>query len=99
MAMGFGAAGHEADYFLQLCKDQFDVLYHEGAESGRVMCIALHAYVIGHPHRIGYLDQALSYILGHDDVWVTTADQIADHYMANHFDEAVAYRVPGMDRD
>jgi allantoinase len=96
MAMGFGAAGFEADYFLQLCKDQFDQLYEEGAESGRVMCISLHAYVIGHPHRIGYLDEALSYILGHEGVWLTTAEEIAEHYLTSDFDAAVSHEVPGM---
>ena len=35
--------------------DQFDVLYKEGAKSGRVMAIALHPYLIGVPHRIGAL--------------------------------------------
>ena len=35
--------------------DQFDVLYREGAKSGRVMAIALHPYLIGVPHRIGAL--------------------------------------------
>ncbi len=94
MAMGFGASAFEADYFVQLCKDQFDVLYEEGAESGRVMCVSLHAYVIGQAHRIGYLDEALSYILGHDDVWLTTADQIAEHYIANHLEAAVAHELP-----
>ena len=39
--------------------DQFDVLYREGAKSGRVMAIALHPYLIGVPHRIGALDAAL----------------------------------------
>ena len=29
--------GFEADYLAQIIKDQFDVLYKEGAESGRVM--------------------------------------------------------------
>lgn len=93
MAMGFGAGGYEADYFLQVCKDQFDVLYREGAESGRVMCIALHAYVFGHAHRIGYLDQALDYVLGHEGVWQATADEIAEYYLENYFDDALEHRI------
>ncbi len=87
MTEGFalGLGGHEADYFLQICKDQFDVLYEEGAESGRVMCIALHTSIFGMPHRVGYLDQALEYILSHDGVWATTADKIADHYLEHNY--------------
>lgn len=93
MAMGFGATGYEADDFVQICKDQFDQLYTEGADDGRVMCIALHAYVMGHPHRIGYLDEALSYILAHEGVWVATGDEIASHYLENYYDAAVAHDV------
>jgi allantoinase len=90
MTEGFagGLGTHESEYFLQICKDQFDVLYEEGAESGRVMCIALHTSIFGAPHRVAYLDEALRYILSHDGVWATTADKIADHYLEHHYDEA-----------
>jgi hypothetical protein len=30
------------DYFLQMIRDQSDTNYHEGEESGRVMCLPLH---------------------------------------------------------
>jgi hypothetical protein len=62
--------------------DQFDVLYREGAKSGRVMAIALHPYLIGVPHRIGALDKALKYISKHKKVWKTTGSEIAAHYTA-----------------
>ena len=74
-----------------MCKAQFDQLYKEGAESGRVMCIALHPYLTGQPHRVKYLDEVLSYIMSHEGVWQTTADDIADYYIANHYDEAVTH--------
>ena len=80
---------YEGDYFARICKDQFDRLYQEGAESGRVMCIALHPFLIGQPHRIKYLEEILGYTMGHDAVWQTTADEIADYYMANYYDQAV----------
>jgi peptidoglycan/xylan/chitin deacetylase (PgdA/CDA1 family) len=81
----------EGEYFARICKDQFDQLYREGAESGRVMCIALHPYLIGQPHRVKYLDELLTYIMSHDGVWQTTADEIAEYYIANYYDEAVAH--------
>lgn len=86
-----GIGRYEADLFCQACQDQFDVLWAEGAESGRVMCIALHPWLIGAPHRAEYLDRALDYILGHEGVWLTTADEIAEHYVAHHYDAAVAH--------
>ena len=73
---GMLAWNREADYFLQMIKDQFDTLYREGAESGRVMCLALHPHNIGRPNAAKYLDEALRYILGHDGVWNTTADDM-----------------------
>lgn len=82
---------YEGDYFFRICKAQFDQLYKEGADSGRVMCIALHPFVIGQPHRIKYLDQILSYIMSHDGVWQTTADEIAEYYITNYYDQAVAH--------
>ena len=87
----FNWSHYEGEYFEQMCKDQFDQLYKEGEESGRVMCIALHPYLIGQPHRVKYLDNALSYIMAHDGVWQTTADEIAEYYLANYYDQAVAH--------
>jgi allantoinase len=89
---GKGMGTQEADVFLQMCKDQFDVLYEEGTESGRVMCIALHTSIFGAPHRVRYLNEAIGYILSHDGVWATTADRIAEHYLEHGYD-AVAARL------
>lgn len=90
IGVGPGAA-FEGDDFAEMIKRQFDTLYEEGAESGRVMCISLHAYLIGQPHRARYLDQALDYILSHDGVWATTAEEIAEYYMANYYDMVQAH--------
>jgi allantoinase len=88
---GMLAWNREADYFLQMIKDQFDTLYREGAENGRVMCLSLHPHNIGRPSAAKYLDQALQYILGHEGVWNTTADDIAEYYIANYYDQVAAW--------
>jgi len=62
-------------------KRHFDVLYREGAESGRVMPLSLHPYLTGVLHRIDSLDKGLEYICGHDDVWFTTGSEIAAHFL------------------
>ena len=64
-----------------ICR-QFDTLYREGAESGRVMAIALHPYITGVPHRIGALDAALAYICRHEGVWRATGSEICRHFLA-----------------
>jgi len=70
-----------ADFHEMICR-QFDVLYREGAESGRVMHIAVHPYLIGLPYRIDALDSALAYICRHEGVWRATGSEIARHYRA-----------------
>jgi peptidoglycan/xylan/chitin deacetylase (PgdA/CDA1 family) len=82
---------HEADYYAEICKAQFDQLYEEGQENGRCMCIAFHPYATGRPHRSKYLDEVLSYIMGHEGVWQTTTDEIAEYYLANYYDQAIAH--------
>ena len=81
----------EGAYFSRIIKDQFDVLYEEGAESGRVMCIALHPFWVGQPHRIRHLDDALAHIRSHQDVWIATADEIAGYYMEHCYDQVQAH--------
>jgi len=66
--------------FERTLKAQFDTLYREGADSGRVMAIAVHPFLTGQPHRIGALDSALEYICSHEHVWLATGREIVDHY-------------------
>jgi hypothetical protein len=95
---GMLAWNREADYFLQMIKDQFDTLYREGAENGRVMCLSLHPHNIGRPNAAKHLDEALRYILGHDGVWNTTADDIAEYYIANYYDQVASWIAAGKAR-
>ena len=64
-----------------MMRRQFDTLYREGADSARVMAIAIHPYIIGVPHRIGALTAGLEYICGHEDVWLATGSEIIDAYL------------------
>ncbi|MFH8568018.1 polysaccharide deacetylase family protein [Streptomyces sp. NPDC017993] len=66
--------------FVHIVKDQLDQLYEDAVAGGRVMALALHPFVIGQAFRYKYLDQALEYVANHPGVWLTTSDDIADHY-------------------
>ena len=77
--------------YLQLIKDHFDQLYEEGAESGTVMCLPLHPYLIGQPHRLWLLDEALKYVTSHDGVWLATGREIAKWYVDHHYDQAQTF--------
>jgi len=76
--------GEEIDAFAQQIRDHFDTVYAEGTEQGRVMCIALHPFWVGQPHRIRGFQLVMEYLLSHPGVWCTTAADIADWYTANH---------------
>ena len=71
---------HSPVEFLRMIKDQFDTLYAESAETGKVMAICLHPGKIGVPHRIRYLAEALEYINRHDRIWWATGSEILDAY-------------------
>ena len=73
----------------QMLKDNFDQLYKEGSNSGTVMCIPTHNYQISCPHRMKSYEEALEYITGHSDVWVTTGREIAEYYLEHYYDDSV----------
>jgi peptidoglycan/xylan/chitin deacetylase (PgdA/CDA1 family) len=66
--------------WLALVKRAFDVLYAESEAHPKVMCLALHPFIIGTPGRIGLLEDILQHIAGHADVWLTTGAEIVDAY-------------------
>lgn len=66
--------------FLQIVKDQYEQLREDAEESGRVMALPLHPFIINQPFRHKYLDQALEFITRQPDVWLTTSDEIARYF-------------------
>jgi allantoinase len=63
--------------------DVFDEMLEQSADAPLVMGIALHAYIVGQPHRLRPLRSALRHIAAaRDDIWITTAGAIADHCLA-----------------
>jgi hypothetical protein len=79
LIFGKGMTGPD---FVQMVADQYHQLHSDAADgSGRVLALALHPFVIGQAFRHKYLDQALQFLAGAPDVWLTTADEIAAHYL------------------
>lgn len=83
--------GEEAQEFATQIRDHFDTVYAEGAEQGRVMCIALHPFWVGQPHRIRAFQRAMEYILSHSGVWVTTGQEIAGWYNEHQLPATLAH--------
>ena len=68
---------HSEREYAEQVRDAFDFLYAEAAEQGgRLLALSLHPWVLGQPHRIGWLEEVLAYITGHDGVWCAPAGEI-----------------------
>jgi allantoinase len=84
----FISRGLSGPHALEMVTDQFDQLYADADDSGRVMALAVHPFVTGQPFRHRYFDRAPEYIAGHDGVWMTTSDEIAEHYIRSRLSPA-----------
>jgi peptidoglycan/xylan/chitin deacetylase (PgdA/CDA1 family) len=72
----FLGQGGSAEDFYRVIVDQFDVLWEEGARSGRIMSIAVHPFLVGHPFRARHFGRALAYMKARDGVWFATGSEI-----------------------
>ena len=73
---------HPSEEWLRRGIDQFDRLYAEGESITRVMAISVHPYIMGVPHRIGYLEKLYKHITARPGVLLWTGEQILDWYVA-----------------
>jgi peptidoglycan/xylan/chitin deacetylase (PgdA/CDA1 family) len=62
--------------------EAFDVLWQEGAASGRFFGLHLHPWLIGTPHRIALLEKALAVLGSRPQVWQCRAHEVVDHLRA-----------------
>ena len=69
--------------FADMIIDQFEEMLELAEQRPLVMGVALHAYIVGQPHRLRHLKRALRHIAGkRDAVWLTTPGAIARHCTA-----------------
>jgi allantoinase len=86
-----GARGFPPERYAGMAKAAFDQLYEEGADTGMVLCLPIHPFVIGQPHRIAALEDVLRHVTSREAVWLATAGEIADWYLKHHYDAAVSF--------
>lgn len=71
------------DAFADIIVDQFDEMLELSQERPLVMGVALHAYLVGQPHRLRHLKRALRHIAKHRDrIWLTTPGAVARHCLS-----------------
>jgi len=74
---GFNSGQQFFDYL----KDTFDVLHTEG---GRMMSVGLHCRLAGRPGRTAAVARFLDYVVSHEDAWIATRLDIANHWRETH---------------
>ena len=66
-----------AERWRQAIAEALDQLLADGAQNSRHLILNLHPWLIGHPHRIGYLEDVLADVRKRDGVWIANASEIA----------------------
>ena len=82
-SQGFNSGTQFFDYL----KDSFDVLHAEG---GRMMSVGLHCRLAGRPGRAAAVARFVDYVSSHDDAWLATRLDIANHWREFHAAKAGA---------
>lgn len=67
-----------ADRFPSLVADALEGLEHTPDTSARAIAIGVHPWMLGTPHRICYLREALQLVQSHSAVEIMTAGELAD---------------------
>lgn len=74
---------HPAQSWAEQVTDACDLLLKEAqTEGGRILALSVHPWVLGQPHRIRYLEQALEYVMAQPGVWSASVSDILDAFTA-----------------
>ena len=76
---------NSGEQFFQYLKDAFDVLYAEGDYAPKMLSIGLHCRLIGRPGRFLALKRFIEYVKLHEQIWLCTREQIAQHWTQHHY--------------
>jgi allantoinase len=86
----FATHAYSGDRYAAMVIDHLDQLLSESSSAGRVMALPVHPFVISQPARHRYLRAVLEEIRARPEVWVTTSDAIAQHYLASEHHRVLA---------
>ncbi len=79
-----GSGMPNSDAFYQSLCAAFNVLMAEGEQLPKLMTVALHSRISGHPARADALIRFIEYVLSHEQVWICRREEIAEHWK-QHF--------------
>ena len=75
---------HVSSILYDRTMDYFETLLREGEKNVRIMCIAVHPYIHGVPHRIKYFRQIFKELSDNPAVVFMTGSEILDWYLLQH---------------
>jgi allantoinase len=81
----YGTNRNHPSALLQRFKDQFDVLYEEGATYPQVLFLPMHAWLTGHAVGKKSLEATIRYAKGFPNVWLTTENEIARWWLNQNY--------------
>lgn len=71
--------------FADMVIDNFDEMLRQSRSQSLVYGVTIHTFIVGQPFRIKHFRRALEHMNKHrDQVWFTTAGEIAKHFSAQH---------------
>jgi putative urate catabolism protein len=82
LARGLGWG--QAEDLWESLRGTFDALYREGADTPRMITVAVHCRLAGKPARAAALARFVDHVLQHDKVWICRRIQLAEHWRAHH---------------
>ena len=72
---------HSEESWCQQVMDACDFLIEEAkTQGGRILALNIHPWLMGQPHRIGFLEEVLGYISGKTQVWSASSGEILDSW-------------------
>ncbi len=71
------------DMYADTIQESFVTMHEDSANSGRLMVLNLHPWLIGQPYRIRALDKVLGEITKMDGVWAASGSEITDWFTSN----------------
>lgn len=72
------------DQFANTIRAHVDQIVTEGGSHPRVLGLGVHPFLVGQPARFGAFKKIVRELVERDDVFVTTADAVADLYLAQN---------------
>ena len=76
---------NSGDQFFAYLRDSFDLLLDEGRKGApKMMSVGLHCRLVGRPGRALALARFLDHVKAHEEAWVATRAEIADHWRKTH---------------